>query len=108
VSDRLPPLDPEMRSAIARRLLFCRAYRQLKRAAAPRHNQDPDTLRRYAAHHRLVQWQFVDVRHARTAQRIIEEKTGFCIWLGPWWSRAPADDIPDLPSFDEALGITEE
>ena len=54
---RLPTLDPEMRSAIARRLLFCRAYRQLKQSLKPRHNQVAD---RYA-----VQAQAVDANTAR-------------------------------------------
>lgn len=104
----LPPLDPEMRAAIARRLLFCRGYRQLKRRALREHNQRPERLARLAARHRLVQWQFASLRRGRAAVRRIEAQTGWCAWAAPWWALPRVDAVPDVPSFNEALGIEED
>ena len=82
---RLPPLDPEMRSAIARRLLFCRSYRQLKKSLRPHHNQFAARYERLEAGHRLIQWHFVRSRRARAAMRRTEMESGFCLGIKPWW-----------------------
>ncbi len=82
---RLPPLDPEMRSAIARRLLFCRTYRQLKQSLKPRHNQVAERYARLEAGHRLIQASFAQMRRVRRIVRAAEERDGFCLWIRPWW-----------------------
>ena len=82
---RLPPLDPEMRSAIARRLLFCRTYRQLKKSLKPRHNQVAERYARLEAGHRLIQASFAQMRRVRPIVHAAEERDGFCLWISPWW-----------------------
>ena len=82
---RLPPLDPEMRSAIARRLLFCRAYRQLKKCLKPHHNQCAERYKRLEAGHRLIQASFARMRRVRSIVRATEDRDGFCLWARPWW-----------------------
>jgi hypothetical protein len=51
-----------MRSAIARRLLFCRTYRQLKKSLKPYHNQFAERYERLEAGHRLIQAGFARMR----------------------------------------------
>src|SRR5215207_9333000 len=104
----LPPLDPEMRSAIARRLLFCRGYRQLLRRARREHNERPDRLARLQARHTLLQWHFAKARAARAWVRQDEHNGGWCEWSPPWWAVPVVDCVPDLPSFNAALGIEED
>ena len=82
---RLPPLDPEMRSAIARRLLFCRSYRQLKKSLRPHHNQFAARYERLEAGHRLIQTSFARMRRVRPIVRAAEDRDGFCLWIRPWW-----------------------
>lgn len=88
---RLPPLDPEMRAAIQRRLLFAQAYRQRIRALRPHHNERPDDYRRATLLLRLIHWQFARMRRARAVQREIEGALGYCVWIPPWWA-IPVED----------------
>jgi len=82
---RLPPLDPEMRSAIARRLLFCRAYRQLKKSLKPYHNQFAERYERLEAGHRPIQASFARMRRVRPIVCAAEERDGSGLWIRPWW-----------------------
>jgi hypothetical protein len=82
---RLPPLDPEMRSAIARRLLFCRTYRQLKKSLKPRHNQVAERYARLEAGHRLTQASFAQMRRVI---RFPADQVGM-IGLGHQWKSVP-------------------
>ena len=82
---RLPPLNPEMRSAIARRPLFCRAYRQLKQSLKRYHNQVAERYERLEAGHCLIQASFARMRRVRPIVRAAEERDGFCLWIRPWW-----------------------
>ena len=74
-----------MRSAIARRLLFCRAYRQLKKSLKSGHNQVAERHVRLEAGHRLIQTSFARMRRVRPIVRAAEERDGFCFWIRPWW-----------------------
>lgn len=97
-----------MRSAIARRLLFCRGYRQLLRRALREHNERPERLARLQGRHRLIQRHFAKVRAARAWVRQDEDKRGYCVWIPPWWAVPVEDCVPDTPAFNEALGIEED